>query len=1165
MKIVLSSNQIINLTIGNTTEAGQAFSIHHALVAAGAYISSLNDNVIPGKIDVRFPTTSRTSQFTRTNELHILLMDRWDWDIIHHEYAHYIAQVYGLSNSPGGSHNPETNLSISKDSKDLGLRLAWGEGWPTFFAIAAQVQSGLASLGIPNVGDLGYQDTEDSDLALTSLEALHGLGEDNEVSVMTTLWDLVDADDDGESVTLSPKALHDLLKANKVTTLGALWSAVSGIMNTPANKSQLGELFALNQVAPRVISPSNLSNFDVSTLFDWLKNGGGSAYALDEFTVRFFDSTFTTQTHQVAVGNKDTFISTQSDINAATVKSSLVRWVVTGKHNGDPVTPSSTDEYWSKARILNGATLAFVIDDTESMKEEIGGVRDALTEFLNMLESGLLGVITPPTMHLVTFKDTVTHRLTTNNISEMRSAIAGLTAAGGGDCPEASSQALLEASELLSNNGFVILATDASSRPGVALGALLGDLRSRGITVNTILSGDCSPTGSLKVGASANVADSGYQKPTESGEDEEYVGAITDPGTTVAADFVGDSAETATEIKLGSLILGKIEERGDQDYFKFKLEANTQYTIALKSLKNFSVVEARLRDDANNLTPLTYPTGTTSGAIAAFTNTEVASFTVPHTGAYYLNITAYEKQNGYELLISSDRDLLSFVPSSIKLFSVISAETGGVFDLIKEVNLGDGTTFVNTLFNILRSTVIPSVVNTNINNIPRGATVTVTVAGLNTNWNVSTKVSLSNLAGEPIVGLMLDKVIIQSPTSLSFTLMVASDAVLTNLNLHTETNLGDKIQTASGIGIMRIVEATTVPTLLSLTPSRVLRGKTSVVTIQGLNTQFTAAMSANLGAGVIVNQIEIISSTEAKLTLNIAADAGIGFRSIKVGELTLPDSLLIGAESTLPSLISLAPTTLRQGETNSLVVNGLNTHFVQDITSAELGTDIVINLVKVVNTTEAIVNVTVNPEANLGFRDMTVITHSERASLLNGLYIDKSSELLKIAIPNVVNLTEMLAIQNLETLGLKVGNILRVKHNTIAKGLVIAQSPTSQTLVQVGSPVDLTIADGAEPLQVIVPSLVNMPEAGARAKILLNDLMVGSVSYTHHPTLAKGLVISQTPNPSALVSPQSKVSLVISLGATSEVTVSGGGGVFDFVYLCLLVWFGLRKKKLLNR
>lgn len=64
-------------------------------------------------------------------------MDHFDNSVIIHEYAHFIEDVFGKPDSPGGSHNGDSIIDP---------RLAWGEGWANFFQAAV-------------TGDPVYRDT----------------------------------------------------------------------------------------------------------------------------------------------------------------------------------------------------------------------------------------------------------------------------------------------------------------------------------------------------------------------------------------------------------------------------------------------------------------------------------------------------------------------------------------------------------------------------------------------------------------------------------------------------------------------------------------------------------------------------------------------------------------------------------------------------------------------------------------------------------------------------------------------------------------------------------------------------------------------------------------------------------------------------------------------
>jgi hypothetical protein len=134
------------------------------------YVSGVSGSALP-QVGVVFPDAD--GSFYTGGTLYINPDDPLDWDVIHHEYGHYVSDRYNLDSNPGGCHNPGKNLSEDVQKcldasgnvktygpygKDKGTKLAWGEGWPTYFALSLQRARGGASLGIPNVGDRKYTD-----------------------------------------------------------------------------------------------------------------------------------------------------------------------------------------------------------------------------------------------------------------------------------------------------------------------------------------------------------------------------------------------------------------------------------------------------------------------------------------------------------------------------------------------------------------------------------------------------------------------------------------------------------------------------------------------------------------------------------------------------------------------------------------------------------------------------------------------------------------------------------------------------------------------------------------------------------------------------------------------------------------------------------------------
>jgi uncharacterized repeat protein (TIGR01451 family) len=151
--------------------------------------------------------------------------------------------------------------------------------------------------------------------------------------------------------------------------------------------------------------------------------------------------------------------------------------------------PAHTDRERTKIAIPNelDVNIAFVIDVTGSMQEEINGVIKALTTFIGEIETS-----TAPLIALVTFRDDVQIKALTRDMDVLLGAVKKLKASGGGTCPEASVEALLIAIPHLKAGSEILFATDASPYTDADIEKVLELLRSKGIRLNAMITGDCS-------------------------------------------------------------------------------------------------------------------------------------------------------------------------------------------------------------------------------------------------------------------------------------------------------------------------------------------------------------------------------------------------------------------------------------------------------------------------------------------------------------------------------------------------------------------------------------------------------------------------------------------------------------------------------------------------
>lgn len=138
-----------------------------------------------------------------------------------------------------------------------------------------------------------------------------------------------------------------------------------------------------------------------------------------------------------------------------------------------------------------GAPFAFAIDTTGSMGSIINGVKNQVNAIIdaraNTPQQATQYVLAP-------FGDPdVPAALVTENAGTFKSALAGLVANGGGDCPELSMQGLFNAVAAADSGAQVYLFTDASAKDAARMGSILDLATHKKSRVFAPLFGSCSP------------------------------------------------------------------------------------------------------------------------------------------------------------------------------------------------------------------------------------------------------------------------------------------------------------------------------------------------------------------------------------------------------------------------------------------------------------------------------------------------------------------------------------------------------------------------------------------------------------------------------------------------------------------------------------------------
>jgi len=200
--------------------ACQAIQISQAAIVARAFASSQLGH-LPGSIDIWYPWSSSGCYYDAFSDAIYIPYLKGDdseyytyesWDVIMHEYGHFIQYQIGLQSiwadiqsfiENGDTSNHSSNVNdANRYGKSVGIKLAWAESWPTVFGLIAQKEYQYSISNISTVRDSSYTSYNglDYDIETTNVR----LGEACERSIMAVLWDLYDShNDENDDIVLS--------------------------------------------------------------------------------------------------------------------------------------------------------------------------------------------------------------------------------------------------------------------------------------------------------------------------------------------------------------------------------------------------------------------------------------------------------------------------------------------------------------------------------------------------------------------------------------------------------------------------------------------------------------------------------------------------------------------------------------------------------------------------------------------------------------------------------------------------------------------------------------------------------------------------------------------------------------------------------------------------
>ncbi|MCA1584919.1 MAG: hypothetical protein LC791_09160, partial [Acidobacteria bacterium] len=262
-----------------------------------------------------------------TQQMYILREDAFDWDVLGHEFFHFVtrqAALRTITTSLGGFHtggtaigqNTRQNGTGNVRDRDEGMRLAWGEGVATAMSLLIQSRP-LSTFAFPallNINDGNYTDTEDASGTPLSAETpipSDGFGSEN--SVMGLLWDISDAAQDsdppvtdalgGVDARLLWTLINSTLPCNPCDRVDRFWTGITQLFGvTSSTAFEAAKLFVINKMGPKATAPADGQSVPgtAAPTFQWVRNGDPSpAHRNNHFFLAFSRDNF--QSHRVLI------------------------------------------------------------------------------------------------------------------------------------------------------------------------------------------------------------------------------------------------------------------------------------------------------------------------------------------------------------------------------------------------------------------------------------------------------------------------------------------------------------------------------------------------------------------------------------------------------------------------------------------------------------------------------------------------------------------------------------------------------------------------------------------------------------------------------------------------------------------------------------------------
>ncbi len=276
-----------SMTINMDTKAGKAIQIAQALSFGNEYVKEMNDDKPAPYVSAKYPTSGSYQNFFG---LHYAKDDYKFWDILLHEYGHHLQEWMGITNSPGGTHYIGGDC-IKFNGKNKGIRLAWGEAWPTVFALQVTDYFSNRLKNIRYICDNEYNSSGDPTPWSFDLENVYSsYGEGCEGTIMAVLYDLYDEKKESfDEIALGHQELWNIMKSCKSKTFSQFANYI--YENDLLDKNLFGKLLSNYGMSAKDLYILKVDNSSKIPSFKWSEGGNysSSASKSNKFNLEFFD------------------------------------------------------------------------------------------------------------------------------------------------------------------------------------------------------------------------------------------------------------------------------------------------------------------------------------------------------------------------------------------------------------------------------------------------------------------------------------------------------------------------------------------------------------------------------------------------------------------------------------------------------------------------------------------------------------------------------------------------------------------------------------------------------------------------------------------------------------------------------------------------------------